>query len=69
VKERIGREMLPYLRRHDGHEKPCHENSKIVSVRGVLSHRSLRKASAAHPVITGLGGSAGIAVRGVILAT
>jgi len=29
-----------------------------------LSHQSLRKASAAHPVITGLGGLAGIAGGG-----
>jgi hypothetical protein len=31
------------------------------SRQGVFSHRCLRKASAADPVITGLGGSAGIA--------
>src|SRR5262249_56980149 len=29
VKERIGREMLPYVRRHDGHGQPRHENSTI----------------------------------------
>jgi hypothetical protein len=34
VKERIGREMLTYGRRHDRHRKPRHENSKIVLVRG-----------------------------------
>jgi hypothetical protein len=33
------------------------------SSQGLFSHRSLRKARAAHPVITGLGGSAGIAVN------
>src|SRR5262252_3835296 len=33
------------------------------SNQGIFSHRSLRKASAAHPVITGLGGSAGTAAH------
>src|SRR5215216_4317591 len=33
------------------------------SSQGLFSHRSLRKARAADPVITGLGGSAGIAVE------
>ena len=34
MKERIGGEMLTDVRRHDGHGKPHHENSKIVPVRG-----------------------------------
>jgi len=36
------------------------------SRQGVFSHPGLRKASAAHTAITGLGGSAGIAVKEVL---
>src|SRR5262252_8824384 len=52
--------MLPDVRRNDGHGKPRHENLKSFKSR-VFSHRGLRKASASDTVITGLGGSAGIA--------
>ena len=34
VKERIGREMLTYGRRHNSQRKPRHEHSQIVLVRG-----------------------------------
>src|SRR5262249_29009216 len=41
--------------------KKPHPRTSNRSSQGVFSHRCLRKASAAHPVSTGLGGSAGIA--------
>ena len=63
AKERIGREMLASFGSNNGHGKPHHENITIVHSQGVFSHRCLRKASAADPVITGLEGSAGIAAR------
>ena len=40
--------------------KPRHENSQIVPVRGIFASK-FTKSQAANPVITGLGGSAGIA--------
>jgi hypothetical protein len=61
AKERIGGQMLSYVWRHDGQGTPRHEHLKSFKS-GVFSHGSLRKASSASIVITGLGGSAGIAV-------
>src|SRR5262249_40383798 len=65
AKQCIGGQMLTYLWRNDGHGKPRHENLKSLNLKsftlGVFSHRGLRKASSSDTVITGLGGSAGIA--------
>ena len=62
AKERIGGEMLAYFAEQRWPwEYPVMRTSNRSS-QGVFSHRGLRKASAADPVITGLGGSAGIAV-------
>src|SRR5262247_3874951 len=52
--------MLACFGNHKSHGKP-HPRTSNRSSQGVFSHRCLRKASAAHPVSTGLGGSAGIA--------
>src|SRR5437773_1638991 len=53
--------MLAYFGNDNGHGKPHHEKRSNRSRQGIFSHRCLRKASAAEPVITELGGSAGIA--------
>src|SRR5262249_8881464 len=52
--------MLACFGNNNSHGKP-HPRTSNRSSQGVFSHRCLRKASAAHPVSTGLGGSAGIA--------
>src|SRR6267378_8469185 len=38
-KERIGGQMLPYLRRNDGHGKPRHENIKLFKSGGIFASR------------------------------
>src|SRR5437588_7342277 len=53
--------MLAYFGNNNGHGKPHHEKHSNRSCQGIFSHRCLRKASAADPVITRLRGSAGIA--------
>ena len=62
AQERIGGAMLTDVRCNDGHGTPHHKNLTAFKS-GVFSHRGLRKARAAHPMSTGPGGSAGIAVR------
>src|SRR6516225_4864824 len=62
AKEGISREMLACFGSNHGHRKPLTRTS-YRSSQGIFSHRCLRKASAAVPGITGLGGSAGIAVQ------
>jgi hypothetical protein len=61
AQERIGGERLTDMWRNDGHGTPCHENIPLCKA-GVFSPLGLRKASASDTVITGLRGSAGIAV-------
>src|SRR5215471_10514183 len=59
AKEGISREMRAGFRNNHGHEPLTRTSHR--SSQGIFSHRCLRKASAADPGSTGLGGSAGIA--------